>query len=614
MRSRAQFLTQPPPAPPMFGQNTAEHPYYASSCHSLEPLVLVSMRRHSHGGREPDGERNAESEACAGGGPPRAVPGPRCMRKRLRLDDEHLPAAVRPSQTQVSVLKERGLAFMHPDVPVDHLPPEILTIIFSILSSIDPPRSNAKRKYKLGWVTVTHVCQRWRNIALRNPLLWASNIALPSQLGDLWAATFLTRSQTMPLTVTSGGPTVPFSDTSFIGENLARICAITVQLTTSSFLLLALCTPAPLLHTLNIKTDGDIHPLQLALFGGAAGLPELRHLSVLTWKAEPWIPLLVEQLVSVDMNIHTAVTHAHFANILAALGRMPALERLALDMYPADTDGVPVTLLPSLRHLTLGQFSRDVLSILPHLALPAGVRVICDISANTMDSNVEKKLRIPTVSPAMIACAHATAISRVNVKLTVADRSLYASDLYVEVGVWRSGDTDGGPALVVRFAGWGHAPRVLESLPSTHLEAVYAEGDTPDASWIEAVGRAPKLHHVTVKGGAVSPFCDALERVVGILPALATLVINIQGHPYVETVLRDMLPRCLAARGRAGDFLEELEVVGYGEDEACVRVLREAMPGLVIRWRWEVEAEDEDNSDSDSSEGVSDFSALEDEI
>ncbi|KAI0042360.1 hypothetical protein FA95DRAFT_1610264, partial [Auriscalpium vulgare] len=84
----------------------------------------------------------------------------------------------------------RAHPFMDPDIPVARLPPEILALIFSILTAIDRPMLNRsqtanlklRRKNKLGWVTVTHVCQRWRTIALRNPLLWASNIALPSQL------------------------------------------------------------------------------------------------------------------------------------------------------------------------------------------------------------------------------------------------------------------------------------------------------------------------------------------------------------------------------------------------------------------------------------------------
>ncbi|KAI0046168.1 hypothetical protein FA95DRAFT_1494385, partial [Auriscalpium vulgare] len=93
---------------------------------------------------------------------------------------------------------------MHPVVLVAQLPSEIITLVFSILSSIDKPRikpTRYKLKRKLGWLTVTHVCQHWRNIALRDPVLWASDIALPSVLGHRWAAAFLSRAQNVPLTV-----------------------------------------------------------------------------------------------------------------------------------------------------------------------------------------------------------------------------------------------------------------------------------------------------------------------------------------------------------------------------------------------------------------------------
>ncbi|KAI0040523.1 hypothetical protein FA95DRAFT_864875, partial [Auriscalpium vulgare] len=277
--------------------------------------------------------------------------------------------------------------------------------------------------------------------------------------------------------------------------------------------------------------------------------------------------------------------------------------RLSLRITLEDTDGVPVTLLPALRHLTLAGYTDHVPRILAHAALPAGVRVGCDV-------NWPVSAELPTLFPAMIKCAHA-AISRADVKLSA--NLDYEGD--VEVGAWRSGDTDGAPALTVRFRGWTNVPAVLRSLASAHLEVLTVRGDAPDAAWLGALGSAPRLHHVTVKGGAVHPFCAAFECAPGILPALSTLVVNVRAAALAETVLRDTLPRCLAARAAAGNVLKELEVVGYDEDEACARALQEAVPGLTIQWSWEPESEEGDeedeNKDNDNLAGF--FSSSEEE-
>ncbi|KAI0050218.1 hypothetical protein FA95DRAFT_663047 [Auriscalpium vulgare] len=491
---------------------------------------------------------------------------------------------------------------MHPvavDAPVARLPPEILTLVFSILSSIAPPhrsqntqtprRKSTSPKYKdnLGWLNVTHVCQRWRDVSLNEPILWASDIVPPSVLGRLWAAEFLARAQNVPLTVTrciNDYYPGSLTDTQFIGANLARMCAI-MDLRTKN--LLTFCTPAPLLHTLNIRVF-DQAPLPDGLLGGAAGLPNLRHLSVFAWDVLSWTPLLLRQLVSVDITISKGyVPGAILDSMFAALGRMPALERLALQLQLEDTDGVPLTLPPGLRHLTMRNYVQHELPILARLALPAGIRVRC-----IADWPVGHQADLLALFPAMLTCAHATAISRVDVKQVAADRERSQSKRDVVVGAWRSGETDGAPPLVVQFSGWEGVPPVLKSLASTHLETLAVGGDMPQ--WFHALRRASRLRHVTVKDTAVRRLCAGLERAPSILPALSALVVDVRTLDLrlAKAILVDELPRCLAARARSGNVLEELEVVGYIEDEECVRALQEAAPGLAIRWRWKAKEGD----------------------
>ncbi|KAI0046165.1 hypothetical protein FA95DRAFT_1607093 [Auriscalpium vulgare] len=479
---------------------------------------------------------------------------------------------------------------------VARLPPEILTLVFSILSSIARPHRTqstpTKFTYNLGWLTVTHVCRRWRNVSLRDPVLWASDVALPSALGHVWTAAYLSRAQDVPLTVTYCYDCIPEhrgplpADTAFIVANLARMGAI-LDLRTCPQCLRALCgTSASLLQTLRlcfISRTGQFPFLPDGLLGGAEGLPQLRHLSVVTLDVISLTPLLLQQLVSFDITlIRVYMPSSVLASMFAALGKMPALERLALELAPEDTDGMPITLLPTLQQLSLATDVPSARRLLARLALPAGVRVLFSRKRDFTFTD-----ELPTVFPAMNACvdSRAAPIVRVDVQ---ADKVHPELEHNVKVDAWRSGDTDGAPALAIRFTGWKHVPGVLRSLASTHLEVLAVAGDALDAAWLDALGSAPWLRHVTVKGGAVPPFCAGLlERALGALPALATLVINVHGYFLADTVLGDTLPRCLAARGNAGNILSELEVVGYGEDldDTCVRALREAVPGLVVRRR-----------------------------
>ncbi|KAI0053495.1 hypothetical protein FA95DRAFT_1592227 [Auriscalpium vulgare] len=85
------------------------------------------------------------------------------------------------------------------------LPPEILGKIFMSTVEQEPPcnppaTSNASAEQRLvaalGWVKVTHVCQRWREIALAHPSLWTNLDA--DALTTPWVEAFHNRSLHLP--------------------------------------------------------------------------------------------------------------------------------------------------------------------------------------------------------------------------------------------------------------------------------------------------------------------------------------------------------------------------------------------------------------------------------
>ncbi|KAI0030476.1 hypothetical protein K488DRAFT_72163 [Vararia minispora EC-137] len=70
--------------------------------------------------------------------------------------------------------------------PICRLPPEIILFIFSIIAEDYPPSLDYDSTIqRLGWITVTHVCNAWRRISIGTAKLWARGLGrLPRALSD----------------------------------------------------------------------------------------------------------------------------------------------------------------------------------------------------------------------------------------------------------------------------------------------------------------------------------------------------------------------------------------------------------------------------------------------
>ncbi|KAI0043363.1 hypothetical protein FA95DRAFT_1474888, partial [Auriscalpium vulgare] len=100
---------------------------------------------------------------------------------------------------QVSVARARRNALL---APVS-LPVELLARIFAMVATTehgndaDCVRNARTEESALGWIRVTHVCQRWRSAALACPTLWTE---IDTVLGE-GVAELLARSCNAPLSV-----------------------------------------------------------------------------------------------------------------------------------------------------------------------------------------------------------------------------------------------------------------------------------------------------------------------------------------------------------------------------------------------------------------------------
>src|SRR5712672_3754795 len=140
-------------------------------------------------------------------------------------------------------------------VPISRLPPEVLEIILSFLCLPDIfelPMTGGKLDY-LAWLRVSHVCHRWREIALNQPRFW-SRINF-NTLTFTGATQVLSRSKMAPLELTANLCKADFIwVTAFrkqLEANISRIAQldITANQYTHNGIFSAFVSPAPILES-----------------------------------------------------------------------------------------------------------------------------------------------------------------------------------------------------------------------------------------------------------------------------------------------------------------------------------------------------------------------------
>ncbi|KAI0055538.1 hypothetical protein BV25DRAFT_168253 [Artomyces pyxidatus] len=89
----------------------------------------------------------------------------------------------------------------HPST-ISAFPTELLVDIFALLSRDDPPvfpdPGEADQGRRLGWLVVTHVCRRGRDIAVGTPTLW---LCIDFSMGPPWVPLMLARANGLPVTI-----------------------------------------------------------------------------------------------------------------------------------------------------------------------------------------------------------------------------------------------------------------------------------------------------------------------------------------------------------------------------------------------------------------------------
>jgi hypothetical protein len=319
-----------------------------------------------------------------------------------------IDAEIKSLEESIQELKYRRNAL----APVSSLPTEVIDAIF-LIARVTVSASSAtpgKQPDPLAWLRVTHVCHRWREIAINQPLFWNHvNFATLSSAGT---AEIVARAKTAPLYLEAKLLGSNWDDARYgeFQEELQVCVSRTCHLLISANFwhlrktLDSLVSPAHALERLSLYSERQIlqpwlQPLQPdvpeTLFGGAMprlSCLELRNCNI-SWKS----PLL-KGLRIFEMRSPSMTVLPRLSVWLDALDEMPQLKMLTLHeasplagSFPFDVERT--VKLPSLTHFDIADRPRDCASALAHLELPALTSLCVQTYSSRMDDdNAEEVL------------------------------------------------------------------------------------------------------------------------------------------------------------------------------------------------------------------------------
>ncbi len=218
--------------------------------------------------------------------------------------------------------------------PILSLPPEIMTIIFSLVRDASP--------HPLHWIQVTHVCTYWHQVAINAPGLWCR----PPLANLPWTVEMLARSKQVDITLESDSHKhYPGQHEGYeeAFQHATRIRHISLDVSDSSSMEawslrvvdnLPIYTPHLETLSINIEHLGQGYPTpRIALINA----PSLRRLQLSC--CEPnWDALWLPQLTHLEITSISNSVQLTRRSFMATLRKMQNLESLILfDSFPSDT-------------------------------------------------------------------------------------------------------------------------------------------------------------------------------------------------------------------------------------------------------------------------------------
>ncbi|THH05579.1 hypothetical protein EW146_g9867 [Bondarzewia mesenterica] len=459
------------------------------------------------------------------------------------------------------------------------LPVETLSHIFSVLTIMSPVLVGRAHGYSnLGWIVVTHVCRHWRQVALRNPLLWTEiDTSLIGRARMEIMAEFFSRSQRAPVNLFHRFPigdssidVTPSLDEQLLllSEHLSHVKVLDLSCVPGSLEMVAdrLRAPAPLLESLTLQTylPRDTVPgfkvpvFALGLSSGDA--PKLRsaHLDGLLF---PWACDAMKFLTRLNIQLpypspydpaDTALPS--YEQLLAAIESMPHLKVLLLSnclpLHPSEESVPPdafrgrVIHLPRLATLSLEGPVLSCASIASCFSFPASTRIHLGCPAD--DNHAESFRHLLRI----IAKHYSGGAAPLRTLIVLSATN------FVQVRAWRFSRMHRGrpifndlttkrpPALSLSWtwqmdAGWDTVrmmDAICTGLPLEGLGTLSVYGGMLSSSWtaqtwLDLFGRSQNLKHLRSVGTEISYLPRAL--VMPVIPRE-----QLTGNEYLA-MLRD---------------------------------------------------------------------------
>lgn len=503
---------------------------------------------------------------------------------------------------------------------ISKLPPELLGRIFAFVGIVETYPDDIVDEVSPGLLSITYVSQKWRNIALDTPHLWAT----PIFYHPTWAKVMLERSKMADLVIDADCNRIvdPALMKEVFDNHAGRIREICLRDASSSFMTSMLEGVQPSsfrLRSLRLRadwtspndTESTLFPTHLL-----AHPSDLRRLEMeqcaFDWYAQP------HQLLT-HLMIHDSRNRPLLSEFVTALSNMPCLESLEMaDSLPVPTSGVklnPKVHLPKLAFLLLSSTTTlfEVLDILNFLVVPC---------TTTIDLSGFESSTITRVQPSSIGLPlerFFTCMTGNHERASFVRFRLCFSDDGINLWAWRNDQLDPSPSLMLTLRHpWvekcQYFDEIVPRLPSPlfEVQTLVIDNDLGQDVIRRSFGQSTDIRCVELEVGAgVSDFLQVLtykpegyeylESAYRSLtfPALQSLKFNrVSFSPIVEF---EVVLDCLMERYERGAELQKLIFHNcFYIDKDDVRLLREIVAD--VEWD-EIEQTQEplttDSSDSD---------------
>ncbi|TFY69519.1 hypothetical protein EVG20_g3127 [Dentipellis fragilis] len=472
-------------------------------------------------------------------------------------------------------------------LPVAFLPPEVLTYIFTCLALVDIPYTRYSRG-SLGWIQVTHVCHRWRTLALQSPSLWADFTFLKGNGTE----TMMERARQVPLRVKM--------ESTYDGISRVLHC---IRGRGSQLGLLDLRINTPHRHEAPALEDSLI----------LSACPSLRHLSLkeifLTWEG-----LRLSTLVSLKLTYYwvddTGADRGRrlptLTTFVSALREMQNLQYLALHqaIRPLDAENTadlaPYAVLPHLSKLSIRFEVPLMLALLQHIDVPLEAEIRVEVRPLLYEIPRHDIGLLLDLLRAHVIAGQPLSIPSIHLRIEL--NMGHGRLPQVSVTARPLGSLDAAFIAVFPFQSsyqirdFIHLPELICKLPfaiccSVELHAVYTSSDYDSYNvrqWTSLLKNVdlqlPDVHTLTISVNHPPPLISLLECCPKVMPELESLVIHLYRIRKYENIQAavEVLSSCISR----GLPLKTLELHVHESDGAVIKLMQQHLKNTVPEIRY----------------------------